>query len=471
MGRPWLAYHRISRVGKRLDTPVSEGEFRRAVESYATRKGIALEVLATEKDESGSKMSRPILDAAVRRVEEGDAAGIVVVQYDRLSRAKKSDAHAVIERIEAAGGTVRSVREDFDTATPEGRYARDQFLAMAHMQWERQSAYIRASKRRAVEEGIWPFGNPPRGYTVTRRREGGDGKLRPGDPDEVALVRKVFADRAAGGTIVQAAEQLGVGTSHAWKVIRNRAYLGEIRIRFRDGDEFVNPSAHEPLIDRATWEACQRTQPRPPRRGNPAALLAGLTVCQSCGGSMTPHADGTGLLQYRCPGHPRAGGKRCTKEAIISRAKLDPYVERAVLPLIEDIRVRARARTGDLDRIGRALAEAEAERDLYLQVTKVATVGAEAFMAGAEYRHAEVERIAAELGAVQRSAPEIPDVPDLGTMYRRWPVERRRHLLRGALQAVVVAKGRGPCRDRVWVVDRDGALVPVPDEVGPVGGE
>lgn len=117
-------------------------------------------MLPVEKDQTGSKLKRPILDAAIRRIEAGAAAGLIVVRFNRLSRATVSDTHLIIERIEAAGGQVRSVSEDYPD-TPEGRMARNMAFGVSRMEWERSSAFIRAAKERAVANGVWPFPLPP----------------------------------------------------------------------------------------------------------------------------------------------------------------------------------------------------------------------------------------------------------------------------------------------------------------------
>src|SRR3954449_13456693 len=121
-GLPWLGYHRISRIGDRADTPVSDEEYREQVRRFAAHEGYELELLPVEKDQTGSKLNRPIFEAAVQRIERGEAAGMIVVRYNRLSRATVSDTHLAVERVERAGGRVRAVAEDFGD-TPEGRMA------------------------------------------------------------------------------------------------------------------------------------------------------------------------------------------------------------------------------------------------------------------------------------------------------------------------------------------------------------
>lgn len=477
MSSRWLGYHRISRVGDRPDTPVSEGEAERTVRDYAERKGLTVEMLPVEKNISGGKMQRPILGSAIEAIEGGQAAGIIVPYLDRLSRAELVDALTTIQRIEDAGGQVRSVREDFDVSMPEGRQARNMSLLMASGDLDRKKLYIRASKRSAVARGVWPFPKPPLGYAVTRRRDGGDGRLV---PDLLVAPRVVaaFEARARGESWAKVAAGLGVGLSNAGKIIRNVAYLGSIKLTMADGEEFVNHDAHPPLVDRPLWQAAQVDHPPPAKKGNPRALLAGLGVCAACGGRMTPNTD-TRSRNYRCTGMPRAGGKKCPAPAIIGKAKVEDYVIAAVLPHLAEMQSAARAKTDHLKDLEAALRAAEDERDAYLTVTRVSDIGMEAFKAGVEPRQQAVAKAAADLAHARAQLPTIPGGRNVAEMWEGFDTERRRVLLSGALAGVVVHKGRGPAEGRVRVIARGFELPDFPvagdadleGEIRPVSGE
>jgi site-specific DNA recombinase len=451
VSRLWLGYHRISRIGGRVDTPVSEREFRDKVTAFAEPKGWEVELLPVEKDQTGSKLDRPILEDAIRRIEAHQAVGLIVVRYNRLSRATASDTHLIVERIENGGGArVHSVEEDYPDS-PEGRMARGMAFNVSRMEWERSQLGIRASKKGAVEAGVWPMSTVPIGYLCTRKRHGGDGKLHP-DPATAPRVRRAFRMRAQGKSWPQIADRLGVGFSHAAKIVKNPVYRGEIRLRMSDGDEFVNPNAHTPLVDRATWEAAQLDHPRPPRRGNKRALLSGLVRCAGCGGAMSPNTDAKGGPNYRCPAQPRAGGQRCKSPAIISRRKLDDYVVSVVLPYLAEGQVTARAKADELAERERALDLAEAERDMYAEATRISDIGQEAFLAGMRSRQQAVESAAAELARAKAHLPAIPGKANVAELWEKWNTDQRRLVLGGAVEGIIVRKGRGPANGRVRIV-------------------
>jgi hypothetical protein len=108
------------------------------------------------------------------------------------------------------------------------------------------------------------------------RRDEATGQLV---PDAAApAIREVFERRVAGAGPAELADLLrsrGVRTSmgsSTWSkqagygVLRNRIYLGELRY-----GPHVNTNSHDPIVDRATWEAAQRERAHlsPARNGDP----------------------------------------------------------------------------------------------------------------------------------------------------------------------------------------------------------
>lgn len=123
----WLGYRRVSRVGGRehLISPELQAD---RIRAHAASRGIGVRMLAAELDVSGGARSRPILDSAIAAVERGEAAGVIVSDLDRLSRMEMLDALETIARIEAVGGEVIAVAQNFDPTTPEGRLVRNRVL-------------------------------------------------------------------------------------------------------------------------------------------------------------------------------------------------------------------------------------------------------------------------------------------------------------------------------------------------------
>jgi DNA invertase Pin-like site-specific DNA recombinase len=441
----WLGYTRVSRVGDRAERLISPELQQARISDYADGRGLRVEMLEPELDQSGGKVERPILDQAIARVERGDVAGVIVAQLDRFSRMDLADALRTIQRIEGAGGQVIAVAENFDAATPEGRLGRNVFLSMAQMQLERYRLQFANAKARAVREGIWPAPRPPLGYTVTPRKRGGDGKLYI-DPATAPKVKQAFELAARGEPWSVIATHLGVGISTAQKIVRKRAYLGETNL----GD-LRQEGTHEPLVSEGLFASAQISRGRPPRGDAPPALLAGLLRCAGCQRRMTPDRV-PGESIYRCQARVAAGGDRCGAPAIIGQKKADLYITEIALEHLGAGQVEATAQATDIDDAAQALAVAEAELEAYQEVTRVSDIGADAFTAGMRRRVQDVEAARDALSAARGRQTLIPHLGDLAAVWGLLSVEERRHLLRSSLGIIWVKKGRGPAHERMRII-------------------
>jgi site-specific DNA recombinase len=282
MGEKWAGLVRVSHVGGRRgkDSFHADRDQVADLESAIARMQDAeLVLLPPELDVSGGLPleKRPSLLAAVEGVERGEYAGVVVSYLSRLGRNIREQLRAW-DRVEAAGGRIVVVREGIDTSTAAGRLQRNLLLSIAEHEREAHAERFEERRRLATAAGIWQRRQTPLGY-----RRGPDRKLEPDEhADEVV---QAFRDRAGGKPMVQIAENLGLTPSGTRQLLRNRVYLGELRV----GDH-VNPTAHPPLISDDDFAAAQSAQStRPPRRADRGApaLLAGLVRCCGCGHVMS----------------------------------------------------------------------------------------------------------------------------------------------------------------------------------------
>jgi DNA invertase Pin-like site-specific DNA recombinase len=444
--QPWVGYVRVSHVGARAgDRFHSPEDQAREIEAWARRRGDTVDVLEPELNVSGGKLERPILERAVEGIERGRYRGLVVAYLSRASRSLKHTLE-IYERVERAGGQVVAIGENIDTTTANGRLNRNMHASIAEHQREQHVERFAELRESATRRGVWQRRQLPTGYAKDQRTR----KLIPGPrADEV---RAAFRARARGESVVSIAERLGMTPSGVRQLVRNRVYLGELRV----GDH-VNPEAHPALVDLELWEAAQRTVARPARTFDEPALLAGLIRCTGCGHVMSRQR--TAGVVYTC--HRLHSGGRCEHPAGITVALADRFVEDIALRELE--RVTATAMRGDGARHARErVTVAEAELGAYLEAVSAADVGAQAFGEGARKRRAAVEAARAEL---QDALSLVPLAPAGGSVRDVWPhlsVSERNQVLRGLVEFVAVAPaGRGrrvPVADRVRVV-RHGAAV------------
>jgi len=237
-------------------------------------------------------------------------------------------------------------------------------------------------------------------------------------------------------------------------ILKNRAYLGEAR-----SGSFVKIGAHEPLIDRETWEAAQRVKGvRSPRSANPA-LLSGLVRCAACRYRMKSQwqpgrGDKPPLRTYRCGRHT-SGGK-CPSPGTISCHVLDAHVESAFFEAVGDLQAVPHVASVEVGALTDALRDAEREFNAFRDDQELTgLLGREGFLDGLRARGARVDTARQALGEATEQVA-VGELPDRAALEETWPtlkVEDKHRLLALVLDVVMVRSGRGvPVHERAAIL-------------------
>src|SRR5262245_41933449 len=134
-----IGYGRVSRVaGREGESFQSPTQQRHAVEAYAIAHGHEVVDWVQDLDVSGGKESRPGLDAAVARIEAGEAGGLIAARLDRLTRSL-SHLDKLITRAKEGGWNLVAVDFGLDFHTPNGRLVANVLGAVAEWQLQRAS--------------------------------------------------------------------------------------------------------------------------------------------------------------------------------------------------------------------------------------------------------------------------------------------------------------------------------------------
>jgi site-specific DNA recombinase len=474
---PLDAYVRVSKVGGRNgDSFISPDVQRDRIAAWAQARDRKVNALAPELDVSGGTVDRPVLNEAIRRVEEGESGGIVVWRLDRFGRTL-IDSLSLIRRIREAGATFASVEDGFDLSTPAGRLAMKVMLSLGEYELERITDTFEESRRRAVGRGLHltptvPFGyrracsrcgadaiEPGNGNRRSRCRacgaEGG-GKLEP-DPETGPLIAELFDRRANGegwADLSRWMESTGAKTQRGrsiWSlralrdIIRNDVYLG-----VAEHGEFRREGAHEPLVDEPTWRRAQRRGSQTRSRAKEPALLGGLLRCSGCRHVMAAKtqklADGRLLHQFRCRQAEGHGKGSCQAWASLSGVEALELAEQLRAGLEERAHLRARAaRASDYslaaartERARATLAEYAADHGLQERI------GWEAYQAGFDARTAAVAdaETAEERERDQQEAEAVlPEPEHLDQQaWSGYTVEERRSLLASGIGTVFIRR-------------------------------
>ncbi len=205
-----------------------------------------------------------------------------------------------------------SIREQFDTSTPYGKFALNLLASVAEMERDLIAERTLSVMEDRARRGMWN-GRPPYGYHLA---ESGDGHLLI-DEDFAPIIREQFFNAAerlgSAGAVTRYLQELGIvvpkhttRTDRAFggkpfdarqvkSVLTNRAYLGEVNWGL-----IQTLDAHKAIIERDQFDRVQQllaksaaTCSNPEYKGDYAFVLKQLVRCGWCGSAMTP-CTGTG---------------------------------------------------------------------------------------------------------------------------------------------------------------------------------
>lgn len=301
---------RVSEVGDR-DTRTVAHQWER-VSEWAPANGSRVVAEHEEVNVSGRAplAERPGLLAAVEMVEAGEADEIVCAYSDRaFANTRVRD--EVVDRVEAAGGTVRALDVGvISNATASQWYAGTTATAAHELYRRLVGEKTVDSQRDCIAEGRPIMAHIPPGY---RRGERVSirGKARYGSlvvhEEEAALILAAFKLRAGGAPFRDVARYLednGLrrSTSAVARMLSNRVYLGEVSFTGSKRN-LTKRDAHEAIVPVELFERVQRMSAPRGRYSKSERLLArqGILHCDSCGSRMAVNHSANGKhAYYRC---------------------------------------------------------------------------------------------------------------------------------------------------------------------------
>jgi site-specific DNA recombinase len=210
-----VAYVRVS-TDKQADKGVSLEAQQSKIRAYAELYDLELVDVIVDAGESAKSLDRPGLRRALAMLDSGEAAALLVVKLDRLTRSVV-DLGALVERYFASstGAALLSVSEQIDTRSAAGRLVLNVLGAVS--QWEREAIGERTSAalQHKASKGEYTGGHARKGYSV------GTGGQLVADEAEQAAIAMAAELRAAGRSYRAVAAELAA----AGHVNRNgRAY-------------------------------------------------------------------------------------------------------------------------------------------------------------------------------------------------------------------------------------------------------
>ncbi|WP_260599986.1 recombinase family protein [Sphingomonas endolithica] len=261
---------------------------------------------------SGGSLERPALQRLLADIAAGRVDIIVVYKVDRLTRSLL-DFAKLVEVFDKAGVSFVSITQSFNTTTSMGRLTLNILLSFAQFEREVTAERIRDKIAASKAKGMWMGGVPPLGYRP-------DGRTLAIVEPHAEIVREIYRRYLNTGNVRLVVEQLAAerilapvrhtsgGRAYGgiafcrgqiYSILKSPIYIGEIAHR-----EVRYKGQHQPIIDRATWDAVQArldgNVPGERRATNIAttSLLAGLIVDEAGEPLVAAHAC-KGKVRYR----------------------------------------------------------------------------------------------------------------------------------------------------------------------------
>jgi site-specific DNA recombinase len=176
-----IAYLRVS-TDKQADRGVSLDAQRAKASAYAQLYDLDLCEVIVDAGESAKSLDRPGLRRALGMLKRGEAAALLVVKLDRLTRSVV-DLGRLVEQYFAPGkAALLSVSEQIDTRSAAGRLVLNVLASVS--QWEREAVAERtaAAMQHKVAQGEYTGGQTPYGRRVASCGQ----RLEPDPQEEVA---------------------------------------------------------------------------------------------------------------------------------------------------------------------------------------------------------------------------------------------------------------------------------------------
>ncbi|GJE45454.1 recombinase family protein [Methylobacterium soli] len=252
-----VGYVRVSTEGQAEDGYGVDAQDR-AIRAFAVSQGYELVDLVREEGVSGA--TRPAERPGFGRVlelAEGEAFTVLLVyKFDRLARHLLHAVTTVHDLRDRFGIVLRSVSEPIDTSTAMGEMIFAILAGMAAQERITITERTMGGRKEKAIKGGFAGGRAPYGYTHDQDR-----KLVV-VPEQAEVVRRIFAERAAGLTLQRIADGLNASgipspAGGLWRagavhyIADNPKYQGHVEYLFRFGgaeQHVLRPGTHDAIV-------------------------------------------------------------------------------------------------------------------------------------------------------------------------------------------------------------------------------
>ena len=411
------------------------------LEEYCQKNEIKIVGHYTDEGISGAKppLKRPSLQRLLDDVQAGKVDIILFTKLDRWFRSVQ-EYYKVQEILDKHNVSWKTVLEDYNTDTSDGRLKVNIMLSVAANERERTSERIKVvfEHKRKNKEACFGGNATPLGY-IREKDEDGIYRLVK-DPETEDMITEFWEyllkheQVAVAGRHVNLKYNLNRPFASWSSLVRCETYTGE----YHGVKDFC-----EPYVDRKAWEEIQSRKIKKSQKKR-VYLFTGLMKCPECGRSMSSnyykHSNGIEYKSYRCT-HQQM--KICTYTHCVTELKAERYL----LDNLADL-IRKEISSAELEQ---AAPKPKRKTNIAALKEKLRKLNV-AYMAGNytddEYlaEAAAIKKVIEE--AEKEEAPQERDLTPLKELletdyrshYENLTPEERRRFWRGLIKELVIEK-------------------------------
>ncbi|MCK9436668.1 MAG: recombinase family protein [Synergistaceae bacterium] len=320
------------------------------LKEVADRLNLSIKKTYTEAKSAKKPNNRPLFDEMLKRIEAGEANGILCWQMNRLSR-NPVDSGKLGWLLQQ--GVIKSIQ------TPDRTYLPDDNVILFNVETGSANQYI-LDLSKAVKRGInsklakgWRPGSAPQGYLNSKIKDRGDNDLLI-DPDRFSLVRKMWDLMLTGNympsKILEIANNqwgyrtrktkrkggLPLSRSGIYKIFTNPFYAG---IFYWGKEKIQYDGKHQKMITLDEYDRVQKLLGRDgkPRPKTHHFAFTGSLHCAECGCLFTALEKeklikSTGKIKkytyYYCTRKKK--DIKCTQKKVLTEENLEIQIEKEI---------------------------------------------------------------------------------------------------------------------------------------------
>jgi len=306
-----------------------------ALEQYAHKNGYKIigTYIDSGKTARKSLKSRTELLRLIEDVKSDKVDLIIFTKLDRWFRNIK-DYYKVQEVLEEHNTNWRTIFENYDTSTANGRLHINIMLSIAQDEADRTSERIKAVFASKLERGEASTPNLPIGYKLVNSKIVIDRERAPIAIDLFEHYRLHQSQRAAGKAMVDM-HNVHLHPYTVKMMLTNRIYIGE----YHGIKNFCEPLVSEELFDYVQTVIKDRNIKSTPSKYT--FIFSGLLVCAECGCHMSGNAQMRTYADevrhyyvcYRCNRHFSNG--ICPHNRSMGELKMESFLLDNIVPEIE----------------------------------------------------------------------------------------------------------------------------------------